>query len=407
MQFQFRSVVGSVACALVVGACGLPLSGPRGEAIEREATVTIGSAEQQSKPYCLVKVNEAVVDVAQRHRPRLTGSFNAPRRKTGARIGVGDVVSVTLFEASAGGLFFPAEGGSRQGNFLPLPNQTVDDAGNISVPYAGSIRAAGRTVVDIQRAIVDALKGRALEPQAVVTVVDRRADLISVLGEVGLPVRFAASASGERMIDALARAGGIKTAGSESWVLHERAGRVQVVPFEAIIREPTNNIAIYPQDNIYVFREPQTFLAFGATGNRGQFPFDAWRLTLSEALAKSGGLVDTQAEPAWVFLYRLERAEVIEELGTGCRIDPSRVSPVIYQVDLRNPSGMFLASQFPMRNKDVIYVANARTVEETKFFRHVQELNLTAQSVMGTAISGYTLRNLARGTGTSTVVVNP
>ena len=85
-----------------------------------------------------------------------------------------------------------SKAGLRNGNFLTLPNQIVDDKGTITVPYAGAIRARGRTAQEIQAAIVDALKGRALEPQAVVTVVERRNAMISVLGEVNTSVRYPA-----------------------------------------------------------------------------------------------------------------------------------------------------------------------------------------------------------------------
>src|SRR6185436_14803528 len=109
------------------------------------------------------------------HAPRLAGAFTDRRGPNQIRFGIGDVVSVTIFESAAGGLFIPLEAGTRPGNFITLPNQSVDNDGNISVPYAGTVRAQGRTAVEVQRAIVDALKDRALEPQAVVALVDQRA----------------------------------------------------------------------------------------------------------------------------------------------------------------------------------------------------------------------------------------
>ena len=73
------------------------------------------------------------------------------------KLGIGDVVSVTIFEAAPGGLFVPNEAGARPGNFVTLPNQIVDSKGNITVPYAGAIRGAGRTPSEVQQAIVEAL----------------------------------------------------------------------------------------------------------------------------------------------------------------------------------------------------------------------------------------------------------
>ena len=117
-------------------------------------------------------------------------------------------MSVTIFEAAAGGLFIPAEAGVRPGNFITLPSQEVDNNGNISVPYAGNIQAKGRTPVEVQQAIVDALKNRAIEPQAVVSLATQRTSLVTVLGDVTRPQVLNAVPAGERILDSIARAGG-------------------------------------------------------------------------------------------------------------------------------------------------------------------------------------------------------
>ena len=71
------------------------------------------------------------------------------RRPSRISLGIGDVVSITIFEAEVGGLFVPGDAGARPGNFVTLPNQIVDSNGNITVPYAGTIRAAGRTPSEV------------------------------------------------------------------------------------------------------------------------------------------------------------------------------------------------------------------------------------------------------------------
>src|SRR5262252_4765227 len=385
--------------ALALPGCGMPTSGPRGEAVEWRAATRVRTAERL--PYCLVSVTPRVAEIVARHQYRLAGQFTDRRGPTIVQIGNGDVISVTLFESAAGGLFFPLEGGLRNGNFLTLPPQLVDEKGEITVPYAGSIRATGRTAQQIQDAIVDALKGRALEPQAVVTVVERRNAMISVIGEVNTAVRFPASVSGERVLDAIARAGGIKSQGQDSWVLLERHNKIAVAPFEAIVHEMDNNIFVQPQDTIYVYKEPQTFLAFGAAGHQGQVAFEAWRLTLAEGLAKAGGLLDERAEPGWVFLYRAERRQVAEELKCDCTVNDGPYVPVIYEIDLRDPSSMFLATHFPMRNKDVIYISNARSVEATKFLTYVRLMTAAVDDPIRMAVDAYILKNLISGATTA------
>src|SRR5215472_6788759 len=156
----------------------MPTSGPA------PGDVRSGQADPVSLPYALVRMTPEVVNVLAANTPRLSTVFGDRRGPTELRFGVGDVVTVTIFEASAGGLFIPNEAGVRPGNFITIPPQAVDSRGNISVPYAGPVRAAGHTPTQVQDAIVEILKKRAIEPKVVVSFTDQRASSISVLGDV-------------------------------------------------------------------------------------------------------------------------------------------------------------------------------------------------------------------------------
>jgi polysaccharide biosynthesis/export protein len=109
--------------------------------------------------------------------------------------------------------------------------------------------------MELQQAIIDALKNRAIEPQAVVSVVDQRTSLITILGDAQRPGRLPATAAGERLLDTIARAGGPSAAGfagsrsgHDLWVILEREGRRDIAPFGAPIYEPVNNIWTQPND---------------------------------------------------------------------------------------------------------------------------------------------------------------
>jgi polysaccharide export outer membrane protein len=392
-------VVPLLSAFALLGGCGLlPVSGP--------ATMDIlsGQRDQTSLPYAIVKVTPKLIEVLSKSAPRLI-AFNDRRRPKDITFGIGDIVSVTIFEAASGGLFIPTEGGVRPGNFITIPNQPVDVHGNISIPYAGAVRALGRTQVQVQDAIVAALKNRAIEPQAVVSLVEQKTSMISVLGE-GRSARIPATTTPERMLDVISRAGMAGTggtttgaAGSETWVLLERNGRRAIAPFGALVYEPANNIYVHPNDTIYLYREPQTFLTFGAVGTQQQIPFGSWRLSLAEAISKAGGLLDFQADPASVFLYRGEARDIAEAMGIDCTPFEGPMIPVIYTIDLRNPAGYFLASSLEMRNKDIIYVSNAFAVESTKFMTYINTIQTTVQMPITTVTSAYGLRNIIRGVG--------
>lgn len=364
----------------------MPMSGPEDHVIKSGHTVA-------GPEYGLVKLTPGVIDILKEYGPgALAGSFPDRRPPPTIKFGIGDVVSVTVFEAAAGGLFIPAEAGVRPGNFVQLPNQNVDSLGNITVPYAGAVKAAGRTPGEIQQDIVRAIGNRAIEPQAVVALVTQNTSLISVLGEVNNPARFAANAAGERVLDAITRAGGIKGQGWETWVTLERRGKRATVPFGALVYQPANNVWVHPEDTIYVYREPQVFLAFGAAGQQGQFNFDMWKITMAQAMAKAGGLLDAQAEPAGVYVYRREPRELAERLGVDCSKFVGPLVPVIYNADFRDPAGYFLATKFDMRDKDVLFAANAATVDSAKFMQYVRVIIATANDSVVTANNVQILR---------------
>jgi len=372
---------------LGAGGCSFfPVAGPTSRDIDSETSQTV--------PYALIKLTRETIDILAAHEPKgLAGAFTDRRPSANITFGIGDVVSVTVFEAAAGGLFIPLEAGVRPGNFVTLPDQMVDSNGNITIPFAGLIKTAGRTSVQVQDDIVNKIKNRAIEPQAVVTLAQQRTSLISVVGAVNTPLRFAvpASGAGDRVLDAITRAGGLSKDGFDSWVMLERGGRRATVPFENLVMNSRNNIYILPGDRIYVYQESQKFIAFGAMGGsgggavsgaQGQFTFGAWRINLAEAVAKAGGLGDLQADPGAVFLFRQEPREVAQLLGADMARFDGPLVPVIFSISFRDPGGYFLATRLQMRNDDIIFVANAQSVDTSKFLTFV---NLVTSAATGTA----------------------
>ena len=386
----------------------MPASGPA------SWDVWAGQHDPKNLPYAFVRITPKVADVLRKAVPRLTSEFQDRSRPKDIRFGIGDIVGVSIFEAASGGLFIPAEAGVRPGNFITIPPQAVDVNGNISIPYGGAIRARGRTQVELQQAIIDALKDRAIEPQAIVSVVEQRTSLITVLGDVARSGRIPAQLTPERMLDTISRAGGTAGPGPDEWVMLERDGRRALAPFGALLYEPANNIYTHPGDIIYVYREPQTYLTFGALGSQQQLPFGAWRITLAEAVAKAGGVRDAEGDPASVFLYRGETRDVAEAMGVDSSKFQGPIIPVIYNINFRNPASYFLATTFEMRNKDVIYVSNSVSVEATKFLTYVRLINATVNDPISSAINGYTLKNIIQTgvantaiiTGATTPIIN-
>jgi polysaccharide export outer membrane protein len=303
------------------------------------------------------------------------------------RVRIGDTLVVSIFEHSEGGLFVPSNPGVRPGNFVSLPAQVVDSSGNIAVPFAGEIHAQGRTLRQIKSEIEKRLTKRALEPQVIVTLPtsDQSTATATIVGDgVGAANVVRLRPSGEQILEVISRSGGIRYPGYETLVTIQRGRRRATVNFQRLVNDPHENIYIRPGDVIHVHRYQRKFAAFGALnsatqvqGLTGQFNFESEKVTLHEGLSRTGGLVDGRANAWEVYLYRTEKRKTLEAMGAGLRkFDPrQKMIPTIYRLNLRDPSGFFLAQHFPMRDKDIIYVSNARSVEVAKFFDYIQSIS--------------------------------
>jgi polysaccharide export outer membrane protein len=192
---------------------------------------------------------------------------------------------------------------------------------------------------------------------------------------------------GDRILDVIGAAGGIKTPAFEAFVRLTRGKSTATIAFNTILTNPNENIFIRPDDVITVIRQRQTFTAFGGTGNNASIPFDAAEISLEEAIAKAGGLLDSRADPAGIFLLRFEPTELVSQLEPG-RALPSQgnLVPVIYRLNLRNANSFFLARAFQAKDKDILYISNSASDPVQKFLGLVGQI--TAPAISGIGVYG-------------------
>jgi polysaccharide export outer membrane protein len=262
-----------------------------------------------------------------------------------------------------------------------IPPQVVARDGSITVPYAGRIRVVGLTPPQVEVAIVERLSGKAIEPQALVSVSGNISNTVTVTGEVTAGARVPLTTRGDRILDVIASAGGIKAPVHATFIALTRGNTTVQVPMQALLNNPRENIYVRPGDILTAVLDPQTFTAFGSTFRNALVTFDAVGITLEEAVAKAGGLLDATADPQGVFVMRVEPASVARQLNPEYPIAPGqRLVNIVYRVNLKDASTYFLARRFPVRNKDVIYVAASPSTE-------LQKALVLFNSVLGPAYS--------------------
>jgi polysaccharide export outer membrane protein len=315
-----------------------------------------------------VDVDAAVVQRLQARQKR--GVFegladNAKQLSYG--LGAGDVIEISIWEASPASLFGTAapelRGANGASRTTALPEQMIAVDGTVNVPFAGSVKAAGLTVQQLEQEVVLRLKSKANQPQALVRLVRNNTAVVTVVGEVTASVRMPLTARGERVLDALAAAGGARQPVGKTTLQIARGTKVQAMPLEAVIRDPRQNILLQPGDVLTSLYQPYSFSVLGATAKNEEVNFEGQGISLVQALARAGGLQDTRAHARGVFVFR------IEEAGTAAQ------QPVIYRLDLEDAGAFFAAQNFPIQDRDVLYVSNAPAADLQKF------LNIVVQAI--------------------------
>lgn len=358
----------AVAAALS-GCQQLPASGPSAE------TITENSARGGAGSVQVVDVDAGIVRQLSLTQRQQLFSETLGHRPTGAiPIGHGDTVEVSIWEAPPATLFGAGSIDPRAPSTVrstTLPEQNVDHEGFINVPFAGRVAAAGLSPAVVEAEIVRRLRGKANQPEVLVRVMRNASARVTVVGEVTTSTRMPLTASGERLLDALAAAGGVRQPVGKTTVQVTRGQTLQSLPLERVIRDPMQNVPLQAGDVVTALFQPFSFIALGATGKNDEVAFEGQGITLAQALARAGGLQDSRSDAQGVFVFRLEREKALDWPRKPVATTPDGRVPVVYRIDLRDPNSFFLMQSFAIADKDVLYVSNAPAAELQKFLNLV------------------------------------
>ncbi|MDH6299948.1 polysaccharide biosynthesis/export family protein [Polynucleobacter sphagniphilus] len=288
-------------------------------------------------------------------------------------VGSGDILEVNIWEADPPILFGASSNASiaiqnsSTSKATTLPPQVVTLDGTINIPFVGYIKVAGKNTEAIGNQITQALRGKANFPQVLVRLTSNVTSNITVVGNVNNSMLIPISPKQEKLLDAIAMAGGVKDPINKVTIQLARNGKTLTMPLETIIKSPKDNIILAPGDVITSYFQPFSFTALGATSQNQEVTFEAQGISLVQALARVGGVQDTRADSKGVFIFRFEDPSVVSEKQVASTQIINGKIPVVYRVDLSD-GGVFLTAQnFPIKDKDVLYVSNASSVELQKF----------------------------------------
>lgn len=355
-----------LACSFV------PREGPLAIEIERQSV---------DNDYVVVNVDSQIVDTLGAWHP--VGLHNRFMRRSRvaptSTVGVGDSLTVTIWEAGEGGLF-----SNTQSKNATFPQVVVARNGTISLPYAGTIKVVGDDTRDIQQKIQKRLEGQAIRPQVLVNMRENEHNTVVLSGDVAKPGRYPITLRGDRLLDVIASAGGTKFPARETYVtfIRNKVSGVQLV--KTVIENPNENIYVVRGDRIYLSHDPKRYTVLGAVTKPGIYVFQAAKVNVLEAVASAGGLLDNRADSSGLFVFRYEVPAALDSIGVKYhRLIRGRV-PTIYRIDMSHAKSYFYAQSFLLQDKDSVYVTNAKGVEVTKVLRMINLATSSVGNIAGT-----------------------
>lgn len=193
---------------------------------------------------------------------------------------------------------------------------TVQTDGTIQLPFLNSIEARGKTLLALGREIAAKLEagGYYVKPAIQVTVAQISSSYITVLGAVGNPGLVPIDRE-YRVSEIMARVGGIRPGGAETFYLRRASGEELPLTIATIARGgPDADPLVRAGDKLFVPDAP-TFYIYGQVNAPGTYPIMG-KMTLRMALARGGGLTS---------------------LGSDRRITVVRGGQELTRVDLSQP----------------------------------------------------------------------
>ena len=349
-----------IAMTLVLASCAaLPRSGP----LTADMTVEDASGIEGLVAPLTTEAARLTAKPSSRGFP---AAFFAASEVDPTRLGVDDVIDLAIWETAEGGLFGDAAGGAR------LEGVTVDSAGRIFVPFAGPVQAAGLTPSQLRERIRAALEPLTLSPQVDVRLREARSRMLTVQGSVARPGPYSIERAAARLTPMLALAGGATLPPEQAEVVVRRGAASGSVMLEDLYADPALDIAVAPHDIVILNAIRERFVVLGATRVQGEITFPTRDLNLLRALGAARGLIDFDADPSGVFVFRWEMPEVADKLlagGPPPGLPPGPGRPIVYRLDMKQPGAFFVAQTFEMRDGDAIFVTNAPLTELRKFLQ--------------------------------------
>ncbi|OYQ81591.1 sugar transporter [Ignatzschineria sp. F8392] len=366
--------ISTIVMPLLLAGCSgvISASGPGASSIINQQDQMTEEGPKIVGGYEFIELKPATI--AQYMRPKSTKLNTAISKPTvpDLRLTPGDVISVMISDsAEDGALFAPLSAGGTTFNKVRLSRN-----GTISLPYVGIVNLNGLTTTQAEAKIQEQLKKFVTDPQVFLNITGDLGGSVLVAGDVNKPGRFSTLEGPLTILDAVNLAGGPKSEPYLVDVVIRNGRNVTRYNYADLLNGLNHPIAA--NSEVVVERAKQRFVAMGAVNKPGLHDFPSRNPSLLDVLGTIGGLSDQKANATGVFIFRLSDGTTFD---AATNTITAKEKPRVFQLNMKDPTSLFVAQQFLVQPEDAIYVTNAGTYEFQKLIAPIFQVLLLGNSV--------------------------
>ncbi|MGI2027829.1 polysaccharide biosynthesis/export family protein [Endozoicomonas acroporae] len=260
--------------------------------------------KSDAKGYELVDINQTMVNQEPVQRTEYDEIQAQSDRPYQYHIGPHDILSIRVWnnpdlstsQQAMSSPFSARTSTIRDSNELIRERQQVTPEGVevqanglIFFPFAGEVRAAGRTVSEIRNELTQKLSKYVRDPQVSVRVQSFNSQKAQIIGEVAFPRPLPITSTPLRILDAIALAEGLKDSADKSEAVLIRGNRRQIVDMARLLDGDMNqNYLMLDGDvlNIDSNRFRQISI-LGEVNKPIAMPYDRRGMSLNDALVST------------------------------------------------------------------------------------------------------------------------
>ncbi|MEM9212539.1 MAG: polysaccharide biosynthesis/export family protein, partial [Pseudomonadota bacterium] len=333
-----------------------------------------GSVENGGNAFIVTVTEDVITKANQSPETGFPTGFKSAGALNTDVIRRGDQLRITVYENVEQGVL------GTVGTPSTISELTVDQSGNIFVPYAGTLVAAGKTIEGLRVELTQSLENQTPDPQVQLARATGGGANVTVLGQGAAGV-FEIEPSSRRLSQMLAASGAINPADDPAGIIVsvKRGSQSGEVFLSELFSDRSNDIFLRPGDQITVRRDERRFTLLGALPGQGFVSFPQPTLSVLEAISLAGGLSAVSSDPRGIFVFRDEAPEFASAVLADATITTTQ--RMVYVVDLTDGNGIFRAREFKLKDGDTLVVTEAPFSQWTKAINAILSTATTAENL--------------------------